>query len=54
MAQGLRGLTALAEDLGSVPRTHMVAHNSLTFSDLHKHHVCMRFINVGQRLRDIK
>jgi hypothetical protein len=29
MAQQLRELAALGVDLGSVPRTHMVAYNSL-------------------------
>jgi hypothetical protein len=29
MAQVLRVLAALAKDLGSVPNTHMVSHNSL-------------------------
>jgi hypothetical protein len=32
MAQQLRALVALAEDLGSVPRIHMVAHNPSNFS----------------------
>jgi hypothetical protein len=29
MAQWLRALTALPKDLGSIPRTHMVAHSHL-------------------------
>jgi hypothetical protein len=29
MAKQLRALTALAEDLGSLPSTHVAAHNSL-------------------------
>jgi hypothetical protein len=29
MAQQLRALAALPEDLGSIPSTHMVAHNCL-------------------------
>ena len=29
MAQQLRALTVIAEDLGLVPNTHMVAHNCL-------------------------
>ena len=29
MAQWLRALAALSEDLSSAPSTHMVAHNSL-------------------------
>jgi hypothetical protein len=29
MAQRLRALAALPEDLGSIPNTHMAAHNSL-------------------------
>ena len=31
MAQQLRALTALLEDLGSIPGTHMAAHNSNSF-----------------------
>jgi hypothetical protein len=29
MAQWLKGLAALAEDLGSIPNTHLVVHNHL-------------------------
>lgn len=31
MAQHLRALKALAEDLGSIPDTHMADHNHLSF-----------------------
>jgi hypothetical protein len=31
MAQWLRALAALAEDLGSIPSNHMVAHNHFQF-----------------------
>ena len=32
MAQGLRALTALPDDLSSIPSTHMVAHNVLQWN----------------------
>ena len=34
MAQWLRALPALPEDPGSIPRTHMVAHNYLLLKSL--------------------
>ena len=34
MVQPLRALTALPEDLGSVPSTHMVAHNQFQWTQL--------------------
>jgi hypothetical protein len=51
MVQWLRALAALAENMNSIPRTHVVAHTSVTpvpgttgsSSDLHRHQAHKRY-----------